>query len=1034
MLSLLSLAAGVIVIAIACYVLAAWEVDISVLKSIVPGWPKMMPATAFCFILSGLSLCLFCAPALESQAKLEIWGQPILASLLPRLLAKGSALVVSIIALVGFTDYFSALIVGLDPSTVVGGGNPENGGFVGQLPANVAFDFLLSGIALLLLDVKIPRIGRLTPLLSIIALLVALLPLINYAFRTEVYFGLDLWSKMALHEAFCFVVLSIGIIFANPESGALEVLTSESRGGYLSRRLLLAAVVVPCVLGWLCLLGQQAGYYDARKGMLLFIILSILLILVVIWVNATSLRELDHKYLESEEELRKTVVGLDRQLREQATETIRANKDLWGEIQERERLEEELACTEEYLKYFYEGAPEDLYENIPIGVHKVSPDGQILWANRAELEMLGYTGEEYVGRQISELHVDQEVLEDLLNRLWSGEKLDNYEARLLAKDGSIKHVLISSDPMGDDEEPVYARCFTRDLTDYRVAEDARGESEEFDLRLLECTADGIQVLDQDGRLISINAQGLKQLEIDDPAPHLGRPWIELWDEEAREAAGEAVEIAKAGSSGHFVKYCRTLRGKPRWWDVMISPAPNREGGPARLISISRDITANKQIEEERDQLLMREQAARELAEDASRLKDEFLTTVSHELRAPLNAILGWVKLLRKNRLSPEESLRALETVERSAQVQNRIINDLLDVSRIITGKQRLNVVPIKPARVIESVVESMLPGAEAKAIRLETVLDFNAGPISCDPDRLQQVVWNLLSNAVKFTPKGGRVQVRLERIHTNIEIIISDTGVGINPEFLPFVFDRFRQSNSSSTRRQGGLGLGLAIVRHLTEMHGGSVRAESAGAGRGATFVVRLPLIMSNTAAVGDGRPHPTTGEIDATLDRPTQFDGLQVLMVDGDPDSRELIRTILAQHGAEVETAGSADEAVSIFARRKGWQPDLLISDLEIVGSDGYPLLHKLRALETKDGRRIPAIALTAQARVEDRLRSLAGGFQMHIAKPVESIELLTVVASLTGKLSPPPDQLIQPPSVPAATPVKPVAGGLSEYDLPLL
>jgi PAS domain S-box-containing protein len=422
----------------------------------------------------------------------------------------------------------------------------------------------------------------------------------------------------------------------------------------------------------------------------------------------------------------------------------------------------------------------------------------------------------------------------------------------------------------------------------------------------------------------------------------------------------------------------------------------------------------RRIENERDELLSREKVLRGEAEDVNRLKDEFLATVSHELRAPLNAIHGWVKLLRDGHLNADETARALEIIERGARAQNRIISDLLDVSRIITDKLRLNARPIQPTAVVESAVESLRHAAEIKEIDVELVLNDQAPLVSGDSDRLRQIVWNLLSNAIKFTPDRGHVQVKLEPVGEHVEIRVSDTGVGIAPEFLPFVFDRFRQGDGSSTRRQGGLGLGLAIVRHLTEMHGGSVCAQSPGPDQGATFVVKLPIVTP-----APNEPHDTDGaggaqasytpytpharldlESPDVMDQALELDGLRVLAVDNDSDARDLIKTILTQYGAIVETASSACQALSLFERPEEWQPELLISDIEMPEADGYQLIRKLREMESRRGRRVPAIALTAYARTEDRLRSLSAGFHMHVTKPVEPVELLTIVASLTGRL----------------------------------
>jgi len=411
----------------------------------------------------------------------------------------------------------------------------------------------------------------------------------------------------------------------------------------------------------------------------------------------------------------------------------------------------------------------------------------------------------------------------------------------------------------------------------------------------------------------------------------------------------------------------------------------------RQYEVREHLHAQKRTEEERALLLVE-------AEAANRTKDEFLATMSHELRTPMTAILGWAQLLRSRTLNEEDFARALEIVERNAQSQKKLIDDLLDISRIITGKLRLDVQPVDLASVVAAAVDALRPTAEAKAIRLQPLLDPQAGPVSGDTDRLQQVVWNLLSNAVKFTPRGGRVQVRLERVNSHVEIIVSDSGRGISAEFLPHVFDRFRQADGTSTRKHGGLGLGLSIVRQLVELHGGTVGVESDGEGQGATFIVQLPLMVTrkqSNAALSERR-HPTAGGDGLSFDCPPSLEGLRVLVVDDEADTLRLLRTVLERCGTEVTTAGSVAEALAAFAASK---PDVLISDIGMPETDGYELIGKLRAAESGSNARIPAIALTAYARVEDRVRALNAGFQVHVPKPIEPVELLAVVASLTGR-----------------------------------
>jgi PAS domain S-box-containing protein len=392
------------------------------------------------------------------------------------------------------------------------------------------------------------------------------------------------------------------------------------------------------------------------------------------------------------------------------------------------------------------------------------------------------------------------------------------------------------------------------------------------------------------------------------------------------------------------------------------------------------------------------------AQEVNRLKDEFLATLSHELRTPLTAVLGWTRLLGTGQLDETTRQRALETIERNAQAQVQLIDDILDVSRIIRGKLRLNVRPVELAPVIEAAVDSVRPAAEAKGIRLQVVLDRAAGPVSGDPDRLQQVFWNLVSNAIKFTPKDGRVQVTLSRLNSHLEVAVMDTGQGIATEFLPYVFDRFRQADPTPTRAHGGLGLGLAIVRHLVELHGGSVKAESNGAGEGAVFRVTLPLLAA-VRALHTSTVSAAESSSQASADGngffhgfmcPPELDGLRVLLVEDDTDSRELLVAVLEQCRAEVVAVASVAAAMRAL---EDWLPDVLISDIEMPGEDGFTLIRRLRQLPAERGGEIPAAALTAYARPEDRMRALVAGFQIHVPKPVEPAELVTVVASLAGR-----------------------------------
>ncbi len=523
-------------------------------------------------------------------------------------------------------------------------------------------------------------------------------------------------------------------------------------------------------------------------------------------------------------------------------------------------------------------------------------------------------------------------------------------------------------------------------------ERARAETAHAHTRnLLESIADAFYALDSEWRFTYVNKNAEVQLRRSS-ADLLGKS---LW-EEFPEARGLLFyeNYHRAMAEQIPVKFEEFYPPLDRWHEMHAYPL---EGG---LSVFFHDITERKTFEQERAQLLEREQKARQEAEAANRTKDEFLATLSHELRTPLNAILGWSSMINDPRIADEDKLRGVEAIKRNAQLQAQLIEDILDVSRIITGKFRLDVQQTELSSVIEAAVDSVLPAAQAKAIRLQRVLDSGTSLVSGDPNRLQQVVWNLLTNAIKFTPKGGRVQVRLERIDSHVEIIVTDNGIGISSEVLPCIFDRFSQADSTTTRKYGGLGLGLAIVRHIVEMHGGTVEAESPGDNQGATFIVKLPLIaMRSTDATSQKvseRIHPTARS-QTDFDCPPELAGLHVLVVDDDADGRRLISTVLESCHARVSAAANVSEALVLL---QSLRPDVLISDLGMPGEDGYSLIRRVRALPPEEGGTVPAAALTAYARIEDRLRVLRSGFQIHLPKPIEPAELVTVVANLAKRL----------------------------------
>ena len=452
---------------------------------------------------------------------------------------------------------------------------------------------------------------------------------------------------------------------------------------------------------------------------------------------------------------------------------------------------------------------------------------------------------------------------------------------------------------------------------------------------------------------------------------------------------EDVVLAKI-RAGERVDHYETIRqkksGERLSVSLTVSPIRDASGAIVGASKIARDVSDRVRLEENNARLYAE-------AQDANRIKDDFLAVLSHELRTPLNAILGYARMLRAKMLPADQVERGLETVERNARWLAQIVDDVLDVSRIVAGKVRLDVQTVDLSGIVDNAAATVQPAADAKGVRIQTVIDPRAGPISGDPDRLQQVIGNLVSNAVKFTPKGGHVQVRLGRVNSHLELVVSDTGIGISKEFLPQVFDRFRQADSGSTRKSGGLGLGLAIVRHLVEMHGGTVEATSAGVNQGATFTVRLPVMIVQPAVAA--REHPLT-ERRQPLQNLGDLQHVSVLAIDDEPDALRLLKDVLEVAGADVTTASSGASALAVLAAS---YPQVIISDIGMPDMDGYELIRRIRASADPELRDIPAAALTAFARSEDRTKVLQSGFEMHLAKPVDPGELVASVATLVRR-----------------------------------
>lgn len=526
--------------------------------------------------------------------------------------------------------------------------------------------------------------------------------------------------------------------------------------------------------------------------------------------------------------------------------------------------------------------------------------------------------------------------------------------------------------------------FYRDITKRKQAEAKLRQSEERYRYLAESIPQKVWTATPDGALIDVNQRWLEFTGLTLAQAQSGG-WALVVHPDDLPILKQHWLAAQQGSGSHYQAEGRMRRadGVYRWHLHQAIPLRNEQGQIIKWFGSATDVEDKKQLEQQHQRLLQQEQAARAAAEQVNRIKDEFLAVLSHELRSPLNPILGWSRLLQTGKLDAAKTKQALETIERNAKLQSELIEDLLDVSRILRGKFSLRVGAVDLSIIIGAAIETVRLAAEAKSIQIKTMLNSNIGKVMGDSSRLQQVVWNLLSNAIKFTPQGGEVKIQLERSGSFAQITISDTGKGISPEFLPYVFEYFRQENATTTRKFGGLGLGLAIVHHLVELHGGTVQADSLGEDKGATFTVNLPIA-----------PNPT--QTNQGMQQPQQsydLSGIKILIVDDDADSCEFLAFLLEQAGAKVKTTNSALAALTTLPQ---YHPDLLLSDIGMPEMDGYQLMQQVRALAPDQGGKVRAIALTAYAGEIDYQQAMAVGFQQHIAKPVDAETLLREIASL--------------------------------------
>ncbi|MEH1999439.1 MAG: ATP-binding protein [Nostoc sp.] len=1024
--SLVAKVAGAIAVFVGSLVLVGWCFGIEVLKRGFPGSPATMKVnTALCFVLCGVSLWLF-LKAQRSRGERTIENSPHSSLLISRV----CGIAVTTIAALTLCEYLFGWNLGIDEllfrdsPTSIGTLHP------GRMGANTALNFMLVSVALqILIHPKTHRSYWYAQIIAGIATLISFQALMGYAYKVKVLYGVAPYTtSMALHTAVLFLLLSIGILWAQAEEGLMRVVTSDTDGGLLARHLLIAAIAVLFGLGWIIVEGQRAGQYDPAFAVSVFAIVLIVIFTILIWQSA--------------------------------------------------RAEQALLNQQKWL--------EDVLNLMPRPLLFIEPGtARVTFANRSANELAG--GEFPKGVPAAEYHTVYHYTDAAGDRIPNqqmpgvrvalGERLNGLEVDWHTP-GGVRSLLVFADTLpAMHGHPATCILVFQEISNLKQAQKALSLGYKR-LKLLFDTANDLLSSQQPVVLIDSVYRKLRdQIALDIYFNYLVednsqvmrlRSYSGISQEMAKEieclAAGEgvcgsvaqkrhpiAVENVQQSteektelirSLGITAYYAYPLIAQGRLLGTLSFGSRTLLSFTENQLGMMQAVCDQIAIAMERASLIASLQQQTEQLQEANRMKDEFLGILSHELRSPLNAILGWAQLLQRSKLSETLMARAVETIERNAKAQTQLIEDLLDISRMIRGKLRLNVGTCNLVLMIESAIETVRLAAQCKEIDLRFSLipskeTRNAPPgilpvvtfapnsdlrlginhenlesreaqsqtnqhsessklgensqflVSGDFERLQQIIWNLLSNAIKFTPVGGRVEVQLSLVsEQSAQIQVIDTGIGISPDFLPYVFHRFRQADSSNTRLYGGLGLGLAIVSHLVELHGGTVYVNSPGKEQGATFTVKIPLLKSQ--AFCPCAPLPLSPPL------PLSLFGVRVLVVDHQADTREFMITVLQQCQAEVQAVASVEEALQIIIQ---WKPDVLVSDIGIPQEDGYSLIRKLRSQPPELGGNIPAAALTAYARAEDRMRAIQEGYQLHLPKPIEAAELATVVASLVGR-----------------------------------
>jgi PAS domain S-box-containing protein len=619
--------------------------------------------------------------------------------------------------------------------------------------------------------------------------------------------------------------------------------------------------------------------------------------------------------------------------------------------------------------------------------------GVITSWNRAAERVFGWTAVEAVGQHIN-LIIPRERRaeeEDILARIRRGERVDHLQTVRVTKEGRLVAVSITVSPIRDAAGHIIgASKVARDITDQQQSELARAR-----LAAIVDSSDDVIISKTLGGFITSWNRAAERLFGWTSAEAVGQHITLIIPEDRRAEEDEVLaRIGRGERVDHFETVRRTKDGRLVDVSITVSPVRDRAGNLIGASKIARDVTERRRIEDERARLLAREQEARLQAENLSRTKDYLLATVSHELRTPLNSIFGWARMLQSGGMDDAGRARAADAIVRSASAQARLVEDLLDLSRIVTGRMRLDFEVVDLNAVIDAALETVRPAARLKGIELLAALDPSVGTIRGAPDRLQQIVWNLVMNAVKFTPRGGRVEVASRRAAAMVDIVVADTGQGIAPEVLPHVFEPFRQEDSSSTRTHGGLGIGLTLVRQLVELHGGQARAESPGKARGSTFTVSLPVATSGED--GAEAQHTEPGGADTSAASTPRLHGMRVLVVDDDGESLDMLSMMLRYAGADVRAASSAFLAYDLI---DSWRPNAVVTDLAMPGEDGFMLLDAMRKTFTHHGQAVPIIAVTAYGTSESRERAARAGFDLYLTKPIDPLALARAVAEVARR-----------------------------------